>query len=926
VDSSTDREPGKADVFAELAALGNRLAGALDDAAPAGGDPLQPGQWAWDPQTDALALAPDLAAALPVATGEAWLNRIHPDDRARHREAMLAHLDGLADRFECASRMLAADGAYRWMFTTGVALRNPVGRAEKLIGSARPLSGGAGEGGGALESVLGEVWLSGVAALEAREREKASRLAAEAATRSQREFLATVSHEIRNPLGVIFAYSQIMKEAAEEGRDPDLSRRLSKIDRAGRHLLELVNNVLDLAKLEAGKVETELRDFDLEELLAEVAEMGEALAQRGANRFVLETAPALGVMRSDRLKLRQVLLNLVGNACKFTEGGSVTLAARPDPEAPDGLLLEVRDTGIGIPADRLGRLFQAFSQADAAVARQRGGTGLGLFICDRYCRLLGGAISVESEQGRGSSFAVRLPRRAEARAPDAAAPRPVGQVLVIGYTEELTSLDPHHTMRQTDFALALHCFDALVRRDAESRVMPGLATHWEPLGEGGWRFHLRPGVRFHDGAPFDAEDVLATFRRLPRLSGAVPYAGMIRRIREARAPDPMTLDLLTDGPHPLLPNDLGNIGILQRRFEHAPREAFDGLEAMVGTGAFRPLAWQRGQSIRYAAFGDHWAGPPPWPELELRLIDDELVSVGALLAGEVHIIDNVSPSLLPELRRNPEVRLWSCTTNRLWYLFLDQWRDRSPYVTDRDGRPLERNPLKDQRVRRAISLALDRAFLTRRLSEGQAVPAGDIAPPHVFGADPERRPDPYDPARAKALLAEAGWPEGFAVTLHGSRDRSYNGAKALRAIALMLSGIGIACRAEALPSTEFYGRAAKGEFSLALSGWGSVTGETGYSLRLLLGTRNEATGFGMANRGGYANPAFDALVADAIRCLDDSRREALLRQAASLALEDVALVPVSYRITSWATRRGLSYRPQADGSTFAWLVLPEAAP
>jgi peptide/nickel transport system substrate-binding protein len=227
------------------------------------------------------------------------------------------------------------------------------------------------------------------------------------------------------------------------------------------------------------------------------------------------------------------------------------------------------------------------------------------------------------------------------------------------------------------------------------------------------------------------------------------------------------------------------------------------------------------------------------------------------------------------------------------------------------------NPLKDSRVRRAISLAIDREFITTRLMAGQGLPVGDVAGPGVFGVNPALAPPPYDPVTARILLAEAGYPEGFAIVLHGSRDRSFHGATTLRAISLMLNAVGILCKPEALPAADFYPRASKGAFSFGLSGWGSITGETSYSLRLLLCTPDVQNGFGNANRGNYSNAEFDALVRKAIATMDDDARRLLLEEASAIAMGEVAIAPVCARMTTWATKRGISYKAQADGSTLA---------
>lgn len=766
---------------------------------------------------------------------------------------------------------------------------------------------------------LAEVWSAGVAAWEDQEAERSRRVRAEQNAFSQREFLSTVSHEIRNPLTVIFANISMLRLRAERDDDRDLLQRLSALEKAGRHLRDLVSDVLDLAKAEAGHIKVELDWFDVAGLLEEAEDIGISLTQESGVMFILDAPSDVGRMFGDRLKLKQILLNLIGNAAKFTKKGRITL--RVD-SMPASLVFTVEDTGPGMPADRLDSLFKAFSQIGGSNAPRAEGTGLGLYISERYVRMLGGRLAVNSRLGEGSSFDFTLPR-VSVPEPDRIPPLRREDRLVIGHTEDLSTLDPHRQMRNTNTMIARHHFEALTFMDPEGRIGPALAERWEPLGDSGWRFHLRRGVRFHDGASFDVEDVLGTFERLMTVAGAEgPYAAFLKPVVKTTATDAFTLDLMTRSPQPLLPTDMSHIAIIQRRFCDAATDAFDRLEATIGTGPFQLRARTAGGILQYEAFLDHWAGKPAWKELEFRLIDESgLASVSALLAGDVDLIDNVAPDQILDLQRRDDVTLASCLSNRVWYLFFDQFRDASPWITDRAGRPLDVNPLKDVRVRRAISLAIDRRFITERLMAGQGVPVGDVARPGVFGVNPRLAADPYDPIAARRLLAEAGYPDGFQITLHGSRDRAFHGATTLRAISLMLNAVGIVCKAEALPATEFYPRAARGEFSLGLSGWGSVTGETSYSLRLLLCTPDPLGGFGGANRGGYSNRQFDALVREAVALMDDDRRRALLEEASAIAMADVAIAPICARATTWATKRGIRYVAQANGETLGKAAL-----
>jgi signal transduction histidine kinase/CheY-like chemotaxis protein len=252
--------------------------------------------------------------------------------------------------------------------------------------------------------------------------------AAEVASEAKSAFLANMSHELRTPLNAIIGYSEMLEEEAA-GRDlPTLAADLGKIRRSGRHLLSLINDVLDLSKIEAGRMRLHLETFDVAEMLRDVVSSVEPLAAQQGNTLQLVCPPRLGPMRADLVKVRQILLNLAANASRFTERGHIGLAAAPatDPSR-DWLVFEVRDTGIGMTAEQVARLFQPFVQADDSTTRRYGGTGLGLAISRRFCRMMGGTITVESEPGRGSCFRVRLP--AEVEAPDDAADlgeRPTG--------------------------------------------------------------------------------------------------------------------------------------------------------------------------------------------------------------------------------------------------------------------------------------------------------------------------------------------------------------------------------------------------------------------------------------------------------------------------------------------------------------------
>ena len=256
---------------------------------------------------------------------------------------------------------------------------------------------------------------------------------AEAASRAKSQFLANMSHELRTPMNAILGYSEMLMEDAVENSNPSAHQDLSRIYTAGQHLLKLINDILDLSKIEAGKMELYLEQFDLQTMLDEVVMTVQPLMLKNKNQLIVHRDPNLTSICSDITKIRQILFNLLSNAAKFTDRGSITLSLEQEPKTQN-LKISVSDTGTGMTAEQLETLFEAFHQVDSSITRHYGGTGLGLAITQYFCQMMGGTISVNSQPDCGTTFNISLPREVQM-------PMPIEPVDVVFQNQQRMPLD-----------------------------------------------------------------------------------------------------------------------------------------------------------------------------------------------------------------------------------------------------------------------------------------------------------------------------------------------------------------------------------------------------------------------------------------------------------------------------------------------------
>jgi peptide/nickel transport system substrate-binding protein len=492
--------------------------------------------------------------------------------------------------------------------------------------------------------------------------------------------------------------------------------------------------------------------------------------------------------------------------------------------------------------------------------------------------------------------------------------------LRIGVAADVTSMDPHFLNLQPNVNISWHVFDALTHVNEDARLVPGLAESWRAVDPLTWEFRLRRGVKFHDGTDLTAEDVVFSIERVFQVPNG-QFRPFTQRIVGKRVVDAHTLRLTTATPYAMVPYDLNSVHIVSRKAAAGARpEDFDSGKAMVGSGPFRFVRFARGDRVELARNDAYWGGRSAWEKVVFRIVPTDPARLAGLLSGELDAIEQVPTADLPRIRRDSRLRIAQKVSWRTIFFYLDQ-RERAPGLADKSGRPLERNPFRDVRVRQALSKAIDRRAIAERLMDGAALPASNLVSPPVFGHAPDLKPEAYDPEGARRLLGEAGYPDGFALVLASPNNRYVNDEQIAQSVAQMLARVGVRARVEALPISTYLTKGRNLEFGFAMLGWGSFSGDL--ALRSLVASVDARKGFGAFNWSSYSNPRVDELIERAFASVDEKRREALARDAMRLAMRDHAVIPLHHQITTWATKKGLAYSPRTDEFTFAHHFRPQ---
>lgn len=504
------------------------------------------------------------------------------------------------------------------------------------------------------------------------------------------------------------------------------------------------------------------------------------------------------------------------------------------------------------------------------------------------------------------------------------------QEIKIGVAAEPSSIDPHYHVFTPNLQLMEHIFEPLTGFDTSRNIKPVLAESWKAVGPKTWEFKLRDGVKFSDGTPLTAQDVIYTLCRVPKvLNSPSSFTIATRHIVGAKAKDEHTLLLETSTVYPLLPNDLSKVGIISAKHNNGENVSFnkDGCDApnwpaskdfnsgklAIGTGPFKFTEFVPGSRVVLTRNDKYWGPKPAWTKVTFRPIPSDGPRVAALLSGDVDLIEAPPAQDVQRIQGDPRFAVHSARSARSIFVAFDSVSPTNSAVTGQ-----AQNPFKDKRVREAVSRAIDRSAIATKVMGNFAVPAWQL----VYGSADTKINGWYNPAKARELLAQAGYPNGFELTMSGPNNRYVNDAEIVQTIAQMLTAVGIKTKVNLMAASVYFSKQAKGEFGFRLSSWMATTGEMSYPLRVLVGTPNKDKGYGTANYNKYSNPAVDTLLDQAMETMDNGKRQQLLQQASDLAIEDFGIVPIHYEVSLWAMKKEINYKGRWDERT----NVPEITP
>ncbi len=481
---------------------------------------------------------------------------------------------------------------------------------------------------------------------------------------------------------------------------------------------------------------------------------------------------------------------------------------------------------------------------------------------------------------------------------------------------DILTLDPYSQNHATTLSILMHSYEGLTRYNEKFEVEPALATKWTMISPTQVRFELRKGVKFFDGSPFTADDVIFSFGRIKQPQGTMQI--YVTGIAEIKKIDDHTVDFILSAPQPILLRSLTDFRIMSKSWseknkttntqDYKAKEENYASRNVNGTGPYKITGWTPDQRITMVINKDWWGKHSGnVTEVIYTPIKSDPTRVAALLSGDVDMLTDLPVQDVARLRQDPKLKVLDGHEVRTIFIALDEY---SPELKFSDVKG--KNPFKDKRVREALSIAIDREAIKRNTMRGLSLPAAIIVAPGVNGHTPDIDvPVKADPERAKKLLADAGYPSGFELQLNCPNNRYVNDEEICQNVVAMWARIGVKTKLVAESMATFIQKVQNFDTSAYLLGWGVATFDAQYSLQSLIRTRTTGAD-GNFNYGRISNPKIDALV-DAMKTETDvAKRNAQIREALILTRDEVHSIPLHHQLRPWAMKKGVTTLHRAD--------------
>ncbi|AMO23448.1 ABC transporter substrate-binding protein [Ramlibacter solisilvae] len=481
--------------------------------------------------------------------------------------------------------------------------------------------------------------------------------------------------------------------------------------------------------------------------------------------------------------------------------------------------------------------------------------------------------------------------------------------LKIGNQGDALSMDPHSLNESLQLSVTENVYEPLVTRDRNYKLAPALATSWKQTSPTVWHFELRKGVQFHDGTPFTADDVIFSYERAKADgSDMKTYVGPIKEIKKL---NDHAIDIVTNTPFPILPELFTHFDIMSKKWCETnqatrPVDRRKGIENAAsfranGTGPYRLRERQPGVRTTFVRNGNYWGKiEGNVDEVIFNVIGNDATRVAALVSGEVDVMEPVPVQDVDRIKTASTLKVMQGPELRVIFLGMDQKRDELQFSSVKG-----KNPFKDKRVRQAFYQAIDVEGIKRTVMRGASSPIAQMFPAQVNGHAPDlNKRFAYDPEASKKLLAEAGYPQGFEVTMNCPNDRYVNDAAICQAVAANLARVGVKIKLEAETKGTYFPKILRRDTSFYMLGWTSSTVDAHNVLYAIMSTPGEG-GRGQFNLGAYSNPKLDELTEKIGSETDQKKRNDMIHEAIKLHQDDIGHIPLHQQALNWGVKKNI---------------------